>query len=159
MFRSPPHHMDAATAAALSRARAAIAAIGESPPAFVKGMRETLEKAEAALGEQPRGKWPGKPDKHKYLGKLRADDSLMPAREEAYAALENLQEVGFAALPNDERQRSKRQKRVDGKAADATAADALMAIAGAAGASACRPPSTAPIISRPPPRSICRACL
>ena len=60
MLSHPSPHglgLDAATAAALERARAAVAALGETPPAFVEGMRSALEQAEAALRQQPRGRW------------------------------------------------------------------------------------------------------
>ena len=131
--------MDAATAAALERARAAIEALGETPPAFVQGMRLALEQAEAALKEEPRGKWAWKkPDKRTYLNKLPDDDPVLPLRAEAYAALEHLQQVGFAALDAVERQRHKRQRKADAAAAEAAAAaDQPMPDASAAGAFAC----------------------
>jgi hypothetical protein len=120
-----PHELDAATAAALHRARAAIAALGENPPLFVRGMRSGLEQAEAALKQQPRGKWAWrKPDKYTYLNKLPESDPRRPTREKAYAAMEDLQRVGFPAASSTDRSRHsimrKRKKSVD-EAAEAAA--------------------------------------
>ena len=143
--------MDVTTAAALERARAAVEALGETPPVFVKGMQAALEKAEAALKEEPRGRWPGWPDKRDYLGKLPAGDERLRLREEAYNALEHLKKVAFAPVPEAERQRNVRQRKADGRAAAeaAGAEDEPMPDAGAAGAFACRP---RPAQSHPAPR-------
>lgn len=115
-----------AVAAALERARVAVAALVEPPSEFLDGMRLALQQAEAALQQQPRGNWPGSlPKESKYLTRLDAESPTRPAREAAYAAMAKLKEVGFAAASSTDRSRksimNKRQKTA---AAAATPGDA-----------------------------------
>ena len=90
------HHV--AVAAALQRARDAVAALAAEPPSkFLEGMRSALQQAEAALQQQPRGRWAWSlPLKTNYLTSLADSHPRRPAREEAYAAMANLKAVGFS---------------------------------------------------------------
>ena len=103
------------TAAALARARAAVAALDEPASKFLDGMRSAVRQAEAALEQQPRGRWAWSlPDKSKYLSSLPAESSKRPTRGEAYDALANLKAVAFPAVSATDRSRrfimSKRPK-------------------------------------------------
>ena len=115
------HHV--AVAAALQRARDAVAALVAEPPSkFLEGMRSALQQAEAALQQQPRGRWAWTlPNRTRHLASMLADDPRRPAREEAYAAMANLKAVAFAAASSTDRSRksiiNKRQKTVDDAAA------------------------------------------
>jgi hypothetical protein len=128
-----------AVVAALQRARDAVAALVAEPPSkFLEGMRSALQQAEAALQQQPRGRWAWTlPLKSKYS--LADSHPRRPAREAAYAAMENLKAVGFAAASSTDRSRksiiNKRQKTTVDDAAAAAAGDGR----DAASASACAP--------------------
>jgi len=122
------HHV--AVVAALQRARDAVAALVAEPASkFLEGMRSALQQAEAALQQQPRGRWAWTlPLKANYLTSLADSHPRRPAREEAYAAMANLKAVGFAAASSTDRSRkstiNKRQKTsVDEAAAAAARAD------------------------------------
>ena len=114
-----------AVAAALERARIAVAALVEPPSNFLDGMQLALQQAEAALQQQPRGNWPGSlPKESKYLTPLDAANPTRPAREAAYIAMAKLKAVGFAAASSTDRWRksimNKRQKmETEGLGADA----------------------------------------
>jgi hypothetical protein len=114
-----------AVAAAVERARDAIAALAEPPAYFLCGMQSALQKAEAALQREPRelGSW-ALPHKRDHLTRLRESDPRRPAREEAYAAMEGLKAVGFPAASATDRSRKskmgKRQRQAD-EAAEAAA--------------------------------------
>jgi hypothetical protein len=89
------HHV--AVAAALQRARDAVAALVAEPPSkFLEGMRSALQQAEAALQQQPRGRWAWTLPPKSHLASMPADDPRRPAREEVYAAMANLKAVGFS---------------------------------------------------------------
>jgi hypothetical protein len=90
------HHV--AVAAALQRARDAVAALVAEPPSkFLEGMRSALQQAEAALQQQPRGRWAWTLPPKSHLASMPADDPRRPAREEVYAAMANLKAVGFSS--------------------------------------------------------------
>jgi hypothetical protein len=115
-----------AVAAAVERARVAVAALVEPPASgFFRGMQSALQQAEAALQRQPRGLWGwALPYKHDNLTRLHQSDLRRPAREEAYAAMEGLKAVGFPAASATDRSRKskmgKRQRQAD-EAAEAAA--------------------------------------
>ena len=88
------HHV--AVAAALQRARDAVAALAEPSLTFLDGMRSALQQAEAALQQQPRGRWAWTLPPKSHLASMPADDPRRPAREEVYAAMANLKAVGFS---------------------------------------------------------------
>ena len=114
---------DVAVAADLQRARDAVAALAVEPPSkFLEGMRSALQQAEAALQQNPRGRWAWTLPHKNHLASMPADDPRRPAREEAYTALQNLKAVAFAALPNAVKRRNKRPRQVDEAAAAAEAA-------------------------------------
>ena len=86
-----------AVVAALQRARDAVAALVAEPPSkFLEGMRSALQQAEAALQQQPRGRWAWTLPPKSHLASMPADDPRRPAREEVYAAMANLKAVGFS---------------------------------------------------------------
>ena len=85
-----------AVAAALERARIAVAALVERPSKFLDGMQLALQQAEAALQQQPRGRWAWTLPPKSHLASMPADDPRRPAREEVYAAMANLKAVGFS---------------------------------------------------------------
>ena len=111
-----------AVAAAVERARVAVAALVEPPASgFLRGMQSALQQAEAALQRQPRGLWGwALPYKHDNLTRLHQSDLRRPAREEAYAAMEGLKAVGFPAASATDRSRKskmgKRQRQARSKA-------------------------------------------
>jgi hypothetical protein len=132
------HHV--AVAAALQRARDAVVALAEPSLTFLDGMRSALQQAEAALQQQPRGRWAWTlPNRTRHLASMLADDPRRPAREEAYAAMANLKAVAFAAASSTDRSRksiiNKRQKTTVDDSAAAAAGDGR----DAASASACAP--------------------
>ena len=88
------HHV--AVAAALQRARDAVVALAEPSLTFLDGMRSALQQAEAALQQQPRGRWAWTLPPKSHLASMPADDPRRPAREEVYAAMANLKAVGFS---------------------------------------------------------------